>query len=102
MRIGIDIDDVITDTSFAMKDYVIKYDKDGEIQAHMVDVMRGDPSTPSVYKFCLDNYLKIFSEAVHNENIKSILFTSVVNKNLPTQIDRVNNWLELEEKINCM
>ena len=41
-------------------------------------------------------------EAVRNENIKSILFTSIVNKNLPTQIERVDNWLELEEKISKM
>lgn len=76
MRIGIDIDDVITDTSFAMKDYVIKYDKNGEIQAHMVDVMRGDPSTPSVYKFCLDNYLKIFKIAKVKENASEVIRSS--------------------------
>lgn len=73
MRIGIDIDDVITDTSLAMKDYVIKYDKDGEIQEHMVDVMRGDPSTPNVYKFCLDNYLKIFKATKVKENASEVI-----------------------------
>lgn len=75
MRIGIDIDDVITDTSAAMKDFVLKYDKDGEIQAHMVDVMRGDPSTPNVYKFCLDNYLKIFKTTKVKENASEVIRT---------------------------
>lgn len=58
---------------------------------------------------CKENHIDLLvddsikhCEAVYNENIKSILFTSVVNKNLPTQIERVNNWLELEEKVNSM
>ena len=36
------------------------------------------------------------------ENIKSILFTSEINKTIPTKIERVNNWLELEEKIDTI
>lgn len=185
MKIGIDIDDVITDTSASMKSYILEHDKTGEIMEHIEDVMRGDANTPVIEKFFVDHFLKIAKnakikenaelvikrlcdngheiflvtargegrkifkgtealtidylksnnipyskilfncidkasickenhidllvddsikhcEAVHNENIKSILFTSVVNKNLPTQIERVNNWLELEEKVNSM
>ena len=30
MRIGIDIDDVITDTSKEVEKYILKYDKNGE------------------------------------------------------------------------
>lgn len=183
MRIGFDIDDVITDTSSSMKEYIIKYDTNGELTKNIEDIMRGDASTPFIEKFFIDhfldiagnakikenaskvinnlfsngneiylitargekrkifhgaetltlNYLKqnnicytdiIFNaidkakickdykidlmiddsikhcEAVKNEGIKSILFTSVVNKSLPTTVTRVDNWIELEEKIN--
>lgn len=41
MRIGIDIDDVMTNTSEAMREYIEKYDKNGEISDHMEEVMRG-------------------------------------------------------------
>lgn len=182
MKIGFDIDDVITDTSASMKEYIIKYDTNGELTKNIEDIMRGDASTPFIENFFIDhfldiagnagikenackvindlfsngneiylitargeerkifhdtealtlNYLKqnnicytdiIFNaidkaqickvyeidlmiddsikhcEAVQKENIKSILFTSVVNKDLPTTVERVNNWLELEEKI---
>ncbi|MBO5479361.1 MAG: hypothetical protein J6A04_06735 [Clostridia bacterium] len=185
MKIGIDIDDVITDTSASMKDYIIKYDKNGELLENIEDIMRGDASTPFIEKFFAEHFLdiarnakvkenaariikklldsgheiylitargekrKIFKgaealtldylksnhicytniifdavdkaglckdyqidlmiddsikhcEAVRNENIKSILFTSIVNKSLSTTVERVDNWLELEEKINNM
>lgn len=185
MRIGIDIDDVITDTSLSMKEYIIKYDKNGQLMENMEDIMRGDASTPFIENFFREHFLtiaknakvkenaaevikrwfdygheiylitargekrKIFKgaealtleylkankicytdiifnaidkaklckdyqidiliddsikhcEAVQNETIKSILFTSVVNQFLPTTVERVNNWLALEEKINKM
>lgn len=58
---------------------------------------------------CKENHIDLLiddsikhCEAVRNENIKSILFTSIVNKSLPTTVERVNNWLELEEKINSI
>ena len=41
-----------------------------------------------------------YCEEIRKENIKSIVFTSEVNKNINTNIERVSNWLELEEKIN--
>lgn len=182
MRIGIDIDDVITDTSTSMKEYIIRYDTNGELAKNIEDIMRGDASTPFIEKFFIDHFLdiagnakikdnavrvikklfdngneiylitargekrKIFHdtealtleylkqnnicytniifnavdkatlcvdnhidlmiddsikhcEEVRNKNINSILFTSVVNKALPTTVTRVDNWLELEEKI---
>lgn len=180
MKIGIDIDDVITDTSLSMKDYIIKYDTNGEIVKHIEEVMRGEMPTPSIKQFFDDhnveifgnakqkenanmvinrlllnneiflitsrgeekyigsetvtlnylkshniNYTKIifnsfnkakickenridimvddsvkYCEEIRKENIKSIVFTSEVNKNINTNIERVSNWLELEEKIN--
>jgi len=183
MRIGIDIDDVITDTSLSMKEYIVKYDKNGEITSHIEEVMRGEMPTPLIKKFFEDNCVNIFKNAktkenaskviekllndgnevfiitsrgeekfkgssdvtieylktnnikytkilfnsfekaqicrdndidimiddsekycseIEKENIKSILFTSEVNKNISTSVERVDNWLQLQEKINII
>lgn len=182
MRIGFDIDDVITDTSASMKEYIVKYDENGELMANIEDIMRGDASTPFIEKFFMNHFLeiaknakvkdnavriikklfdngneiylitargeqrKIFKgaealtleylkqnnicytniifnaidkaklcidnridlmiddsikhcEEIRNKNINSILFTSIVNKSISTTVTRVDNWLELEEKI---
>ena len=42
MRIGIDIDDVIVDTSLAMKEYIEKFNENKDIYEHMEDVIRGE------------------------------------------------------------
>ena len=180
MRIGIDIDDVITDTSSAMKKYIDKYDKNSDIHTYIEEVMRGEMPTQQVKDFFKDNCINIFSQAlpkegvskiiqqflndgnevfiitsrgemkfknseeltlqylksnninytkilfnsfekakickennidvmvddsvkycmeIERENIKSILFTSVVNKESDTKITRVNNWKELKNVI---
>lgn len=181
MRIGIDIDDVITDTSLAMKEYISRYDKCEDIYNHIEEVMRGEMPTANIKKFFADNSIKIFSNAKTKENVsevmhrlldngneifiitsrgeikfkgsekitieyfkendikytkilfnsfekakvckdndidlmvddsakycmeikeknmKSILFTSDVNKTIDVSVQRVNNWLELENEIN--
>lgn len=183
MRIGIDVDDVITNTSEEMKDYIMKYDKNGDISNHMEDVMRGDMTNPIIKKFFEENSAEIFSNAkmkenaneviqrwinaeneiiiittrgeirfkgsteitkkyfklnnipyteilfnsfekaevckenkidlmiddsekycreVAKENIKSILFTSEINRNINTTIERIDNWLQLEQKVKEM
>lgn len=180
MRIGIDIDDVITDTSIEMKDYIMQYDENGELSNYMEDVMRGDMTNPTIKKFFAENSTKIFSNAkmkdnanevirrwlkagneifiitsrgeikfkdstkitteylklhdiqytkilfnsfekakickdnnidimiddsekyckeIAQEGIKSILFTSEVNKKINTTIERADSWLELEQKV---
>lgn len=182
MRIGIDIDDVITNTSETMQEYVSRYKNNEKLKKHMVEIMKGTPSEPEVIQFCLDNYIKIFREVKAKENakevierllnngneiylitargeeakffkgseeitktfleknkinynkiifngidkakickdncidvmiddsiahcedvrksgIKSIVFNSQVNISIPTTIERVNDWIELEEKI---
>lgn len=183
MRLGIDIDDVITNTSEKIKEAVMKCENSEKINEQMVEIMRGTPTTEEAKKFTKDvinsnvfkevtlkenaakvinsllregheiylitargdenelfkgsekitleylkhnqiNYTKIlFSsydkaklckenhidlmiddsvkhcEAVRDENIKSIVFTSDVNKSIETTVTRVSNWLELEEKI---
>ncbi len=180
MRIGIDIDDVITDTSKSIQKYIEQYDENGEISNYMEDVMRGDMTNPTIKRFFADNCIDIFSNAkmkknaniimqkllddgnelyiitsrgeikfkgsegvtlnyfeehhipytkilwnsfekaqicadnqidlmvddsakfcqeISEKNIKSILFTSSVNQNIPVTVPRVNSWLELEEKL---
>lgn len=180
MRIGIDIDDVLTDTSEVMKEYIAKYDESGEVSNYLVEVMRGELPTENIKKFmaknvvniqketkvkenasevirrlidngdeiifitsrgeqkykgseaitiaCLESnqikYTKIifnaydkarickennidlmiddsvkYCEEIKKQNIDSIVFTSIVNKDIKTNIKRVNNWLELEKLI---
>jgi uncharacterized HAD superfamily protein len=38
-------------------------------------------------------------EDVNKVGVRSIVFTSRVNKETPTNIERVNDWLELEKRI---
>ncbi len=185
MRIGIDIDDVITNTSETIKKYVMNHKNSEIIQEHMKEIMKGNPSNSEVIEFCMEIYLKVFQEVklkdnakeviqnlldkgneiylitargenfeffrgseevtkkfledngihynkiifnainkaqlcldnqidlmiddsvehcedVKNVGIKSIVFTSEVNKNVATTIERVNNWLELELILNEM
>lgn len=181
MRIGIDIDDVITETYQSIKNCIDEYDKNGELSNYMEDIMRGDNSNPTVKRFfdenctlffnnakmkehaneviqrllenghevyiissrgeirfkgsedltlnyfrannipytkilwnsfdkatiCRDNNIDIMVDdsakhciAVQKQGIKSILFTSEVNKSIDVTIPRVNNWLELEQMLN--
>lgn len=41
-------------------------------------------------------------EKVKASGIKAVLFTSIRNQNISTNIDRVTNWLELENYLNAM
>lgn len=183
MKIGIDIDDVITNTSEKIEEYIVKDHNSQKLQEHMKEIMKGNPSDPEVISFCMRIYLKVFQkvkpkdnaskviqnlldkgneiylitargenleffkgsekvtkkflednnikytkiifnainkaqlcvdnkidlmiddsiehcEDVQNVGIKSILFTSNVNKNTATSVERVSNWLELENKLN--
>ena len=57
-------------------------------------------------KVCLENKIDLFiddsvehCEDVNKAGIKSIVFTSRVNKDTSTSIERVNDWLELEKRI---
>ena len=182
MRIGIDIDDVVTDTSEIIEMFIKADNNSHELQKHKKTIMKGNPSEPEVVSFCKRIYLEAFRKAKAKDNvsevikklldkgneiffitargenldyfkgsekvtkeflkqnnikytkilfnaankaklcldnridlmiddsvehcedvraagIKSIVFTSKVNKDIPTTIERVDNWLELEEKI---
>ena len=94
MIIGLDIDDVIFDTSKTMSE-ILGEIKDEELIAHKLDVMRGDVSIPAVAKF-LKKYLIVavkegeakpgVAEAIHrlreNGN-KVVLITARGEKNFP-------------------
>ena len=183
MKIGIDIDDVITNTSETIEEYVVKDSNSQKLREHMKEIMKGNPSDPEVIEFYMKTYLKVFKkvklkenakeviqrlldkgneiclitargenleffrgsekvtkELLENNNIKytkiifnainkaqlcvdnqidlmiddsiehcedvknigveSIVFTSKVNKAIHTTVERVNNWIELETKLN--
>ena len=183
MKIGIDIDDVITDTSLALKKYIDKYDNNSDIHNHIEEIMRGEMPTQEIRNFFKDNVLNIMkdvkvkegaSEAIQQllnagnevfiitargeirfkgseqvtlqylklnninytkilfnsfekvaickkykidvmiddsvkycleiekENMKSVLFTSIVNKSSNTTVTRVNNWIELKNEIDVI
>ncbi len=180
MRIGIDIDDVIAETSLSMKDYIEKYDTTGDVSKYIVEIMRGEiPTKPvkdfldayclSIYKdakvkahtsevlqrlikagneiymvtsrgeikykgsenftleyfktnnipytkilfnsfekasICKENQIDVMVDdsakhcmEIRQAGMRSILFTSDVNKEIDVPITRVNDWLELEEKL---
>ena len=182
MRIGIDIDDVVTDTSEIIEMFVKADNNSHKLQKHIKTIMKGNPSEPEVVSFCKRIYLEAFRKAKAKDNvsevikklldkgneiffitargenldyfkdsekvtkeflkqnnikytkiifnaidktqlcldnhidliiddsveqcedtrkagIRSIVFTSKVNRDTPTTIERVSNWLELEEKI---
>lgn len=73
MKIGIDIDDVITDTSLAMKKYIDKYDDNGDIRNHMEEVMRGEMPTEQIKKFFKNNIINIMKEAKIKEGASEVI-----------------------------
>lgn len=73
MRIGIDIDDVITETYQSIKNYIDEYDKNGELSNYMEDVMRGDMTTPTIKKFFADNCIAIFGNAKMKEHANEVI-----------------------------
>jgi uncharacterized HAD superfamily protein len=186
MRLGIDIDDVVTNTSEAINKLIMQEsdnEKLQELKEHMKEIMKGNISNLDVLAFCSENYVNVYKivkikenakeviqrllnkgneiyfitargermgffkgsedatieflkendlkynelifgamdkatvclenkidvfiddsvehcEDVSKVGVKSIVFTSGVNKDITTDIERVNDWLELENKIN--
>lgn len=54
MKIGIDIDDVITNTSETIEEYVEKSNNSKKLREHMKEIMKGNPSDPEVIEFCME------------------------------------------------
>lgn len=182
MNIGIDIDDVLTNTSEKIKEYLEKYEKSGDGIKYIVEVMRGEIPTENIKNF-FDNYINeicknvtikenaadtikrlvekghkiifitsrgekrfkgsekttleylknynieysdiIFNsfekqidcqnnnidimiddsvkncELVSKSGIRTILYTSDINKAIETDIERVESWEEIENKIDA-
>ena len=73
MKIGIDIDDVIINTSLAMKKYIDKYDDNGDIRNHMEEVMRGEMPTEQIKKFFKNNIINIMKEAKIKEGASEVI-----------------------------
>ena len=181
MRIGIDIDDVITDTSSSIRKYIENFKNNEDLYEHIEAVMRGEMPTENIKRFYKENSFGIFKDAklkenasetiqelvndgneiylitartnekffdgieqltidilkennipyaqiifnsydkakickdnnidimiddsiqhcenVAKENIKTIVFTSMVNEKIKTSITRANNWIELKKEI---
>ena len=60
-------------------------------------------------QICKENHIDLMiddsithCQEVSKAGIKSILFTSTVNKNRETTVERADNWLQLEEKISML
>lgn len=58
-------------------------------------------------KYCVENNIDLLVddsnsvlEKVQQLGIKTLLFNSIKNKDIDTNINRVNNWLEVEQYIN--
>ena len=73
MRIGIDIDDVITNTSETIKEYVIKDKNSQKLQEHMKEIMKGNPSDPEIVAFCMENYIKVFQKVKLKDNARKVI-----------------------------
>ena len=73
MRIGIDIDDVLVDTSKVMKEYIYKLDNNGDILNHMEEIMRGEIPNDIVSRFIDNNIIDILDNVKLKENAKEVL-----------------------------
>ncbi len=73
MRIGIDIDDVITDTSEIIEEFVLESANKQKLLGHMKDIMKGTPSEPEVVSFCLKNYLRAFERVKPKNNVSEVI-----------------------------
>lgn len=73
MKIGIDIDDVLVDTSKLIRDHITKLDNNGDIINHMEEIMRGDIPNEIISKFIDNNILQIMNSVKIKDNAKEVL-----------------------------
>ncbi len=62
-------------------------------------VDKTEPCIKNNINIMIDDSISVLEKLKEN-NIKPLLFNSVTNKDFNTNIDRVNNWLELEEYLD--
>ena len=73
MRLGIDIDDVVTNTSEAIMKSMIKESNNETLktlQVHMKEIMKGNISDPEVLEFCSENYVKVYQSSKNKRKCK--------------------------------
>jgi uncharacterized HAD superfamily protein len=76
MRIGIDIDDVVTNTSETIMQSMMNESNNETLkilQAHMKEIMKGNISDPEVLAFCSENYVKVYQMVKMKENAKEVI-----------------------------
>ena len=88
MKIGIDIDDVITSTSEKIEEYIMKDNNRQKLQEHMKEIMKGNPSEPEVMSFCMENYLRVFQEVKTKDNARVYKIKCVMS-NFNREIDKL-------------
>lgn len=79
MKIGIDIDDVITNTSEIIEEYVVKNNNSQKLRKHMKEIMKGNPSEPEVMEFCMETYLKVFQKVKLKDSAKKVIQRILLN-----------------------
>lgn len=73
MKIGIDIDDVLTNTSEVIKEYLIKYEKSGDGISHFVEVMKGDMPTENIKNFFSEYLIEIIKRLTLKDNSQNVI-----------------------------
>ena len=75
MKIGIDIDDVLTDTSKVIVEFFKKYETSGDGMKHIVEIMKGELPTENIKKF----YNLYINQMLRKANLKDKYAAEVIN-----------------------
>ena len=70
MKIGIDIDGVITDTPNLMKKYVEKYEPSGDGIKYFTELLKGEIKTENIAIFCSNYMNEILKNVDLRENAR--------------------------------
>ena len=76
MKIGIDIDDVLTDTSKVIVEFFKKYETSGDGMKHIVEIMKGELPTENIKKF----YNLYINQMLKEVNLKDKYAPEVINR----------------------
>ncbi len=76
MKIGIDIDDVLTDTSKVIVEFFKKYETSGDGMKHIVEIMKGELPTENIKKF----YNLYINQMLREANLKDKYAAEVINR----------------------
>lgn len=73
MRIGVDIDDVLVDTSELIKEYIAKFDTSGNMTEHIEEIMRGEISEKILPKIIDWKIINAIKKVKLKPNAKEVL-----------------------------